>query len=155
MKLSFHSIHHPEGLPPSHVVGHALVRPVAACVVPVMIAATVAVLQWTSAWPFFSVGLPIALGIASLWTHFDLHRKPAVLHLRPGQAAIQSVYDVMRDRSPDWRPLLDARLSHSKVNLTLGLSTLTIERSTWPEFDAVEDAVRDMRHAEPAVSYRG
>jgi len=120
-----------------------------------MIAATVAVLQWTPVWPFFSVGLPVALGIASIWTHFDLRRKPAALHLQPGQAAVQSVYDVLRDRSIEWRPLLDVRLSHSKANLTLGLNTRTIERSTWPEFDAIQEAVRDMRRAGQSVSSTG
>lgn len=146
MRVSFHSVHHPEGLPATHVVGRALVKPVAACVVPVMIGATVAVLQWTSAWPYFSVGLPVALGLASVWTHFTLRRTPAALHLRPGEAAVQSVYDVLRGHPIDWHPVLDARLTHSKTHLTLGLDTQTLTRSTWAEFDDIQDAVRNMRH---------
>lgn len=112
-----------------------------------MIGATVAVLQWTSAWPFFSVGLPIALGLATVWTHFNLRRTSAALHLRPGQVAVQSVYDVLRGHPVEWRPLLDARLTHSETHLTLGLDTVTLSRSTWPEFDELQDAVRSMRRA--------
>lgn len=147
MRVSFRSIYHPDGLPASHVFGRALVRPVAACVVPIMIGATVAVLEWTPVWPFFSVGLPLALGVATVWTHFTLRRQPAALHLRPGEAAVQSVWDVMRDHRIDWHPLLDARVSPSETLLTLRLNTVTLSRQTWPEFDALQEAVEDTRRA--------
>jgi len=152
MRETFHSTHHPGDTPRRYVIGEALVRPVAACVLPVMIGATASVLEWHPIWPYMAVGLPTALVAATAWTHFTLSWTPATLHLRANEVGVQSVAQVLYGRPPQWHPLLDARLTPNTIHLTVGLETVTLKRADWPEFDALQDAVRRARQTGQSAS---
>jgi hypothetical protein len=139
---TFRSRHHPAGRPAAVVYGRALVRPLGACLTPIMIAATATALEGGSVFPLAAWGAPAALAVAWLWSRFRLAQAPAALHLRGGQAALQSVLDALHDRPLDWQPLLDVRITGDKTNLALGWDTVTLRRADWPEHDALQDALR-------------
>lgn len=142
MSTTFRSIHHPEGEPRAAVYSKALVAPVGACVTPLMIGATAAALQGEAVWGFLTWGLPGALIVATLWTQFTLTRRPAVLHLRPGEAAVQSVHDVLYNQSPSWHALHGIHLSQSYTELSVGWRTYTFRPSQWPRYNQLREAAQ-------------
>lgn len=117
-----------------------------------MIAATVSVLQLGVAWPYVAWGLPAAMALATVWTYFDLGRRVAALHLRSGEAALMSVRDVLRNRRPDWEPLLDVRLTYDAIHVSAGWAAVSLDRADWPDVDALEDALRAARHGRDPFS---
>lgn len=142
MAARFESIHHPGDTSPPLIYARRLAGPLGACTVPVMIGATVAVLQGEAVWMYTVWGLPIALTLASAWTRFSLSATPAELRLRAGQCAIRSVLDVLRDRPPDWHVLYGVEESATEVTLLLGWSTQICRRREWPRFEDLRDASR-------------
>lgn len=139
MPTVFRSVDHPGGLPTAIVYSRALARPLGACVVPVMIGAAAAALQGLPAWGYLVWGLPSAVAAASVWTQFMLIKTPAEVHLRPGQAAVQSVHDVLYDHSPSWHPLYNVRLGRRYLDLSVGWRTYTCRAPRWPDFNRMQN----------------
>lgn len=110
---------------------------------PIMIGAAAAALQESPVWGYLVWGLPSAVLLATLWTQFWLMRTPAELHLRPGQAAIQSVYDVIYDRPLSWHSLHNVRTGRWEVELSVGWRTYTLRPAEWPDYDRVRSAATD------------
>jgi hypothetical protein len=148
MTARFESIHHPGDDPARLVYARRLTGPLGACTIPVMIGATVAVLQGQSVWMYTVWGLPMALGAASAWTRFTLSITPAELHLRGGECAIRSVLDVLRDRAPDWNVLYGVEESAAEVKLLLGWNARVLRNREWPQFETLRDASRQTIYAE-------
>lgn len=150
----FRSRHHPGDDSAALVYGRAVARPIGACVVPLMIGATMSVLQSQDPLPYLTMGLPGAVALALTWTRFRLGSTPAALQIRGPQVAILSVRDVLRDAEPNWQPLFDVRVAPDAIHVTLGHDADTLRHTEWPEQDALADALRHARArpADPSTS---
>jgi len=147
----FKSRYHPKGRPPGLVYTQALVKPIGACMTPLMIGATAAVLQEERVWGYLVWGLPSALLIATLWTHFRLSSIAAEIHIRPGQVAVRSIQDVLLGRPIDWSPLHNVKASPDEVELSVGWTTHICRRADWTNYktlgDAAQQAIQAQRHS--------
>lgn len=144
MTARFESIHHPGDAPGSLIYARRLAGPLGTCTIPVMIGATVAALQGQSVLMYTVWGLPLALATASAWTRFTLSMTPAEIHLRGGQCAVLSVWDVLRSCPPDWNVLYGVEESASELKLLLGWSTRVCRRREWPRFEDLRDESQRM-----------
>ncbi len=117
-----------------------IVGPLGTCTVPIMIGATASALEGNPVWGYLVWGFPVALLAASIWTHFALATTPAELHLRSGQCAVQTVYDVLYDRPLRWSNLYDVRVSSDRIEISVGWTTRLCRREDWPEFSQLRDA---------------
>jgi hypothetical protein len=143
---TFESTYHPGDDPASRVWGRALVKPVGATVLPLMIAVTVSALQLGVVWPYVAWGLPAALGVATVWTRFRLGSLTAELRVQSGQVALRSVHDVLTGTPPEFEPLYDVRVTSRSLNLSLGWTALNLDARNWPEFEALKGALESARH---------
>lgn len=142
---AYRSRWHPEGASWALVYGQALVRPLGACMLPVMIAATTVALQAGVVLPFLTYGFPAALALAMAWAHQRLAARVAVVRVRGAHVALASVTDVLTDAPPTWRPLLDLRANPQALLVTAGYATTTLDRAAWPDADALQDALEAAR----------
>lgn len=153
MATVFKSKNHPKGRPRTLVYTQALVQPIGACTAPLMIGATAAALQGRPAWGYLVWGFPVALFVATLWTHFYLSSTTAEVHLRSGQIAIRSIQDVLGDRPLDWHPLHNVRATPDYTEISVGWSTQVCRREEWPEYEQLKTAAQQALRAEdPARS---
>jgi hypothetical protein len=109
---------------------------------PLMIGASASALQGNPVLGYLIWGVPIALVVATLWTHFRLSSTPAELHLRGGQIALRSVQDVLLNRPLTWLPLYNVRVSPDDVEIAVRWNTLICRRSEWPEYESLQDAAQ-------------
>lgn len=142
MQQVFHSRHHPGDRPSGLVYTQALVKPIGACMTPLMIGATAAALQGHRVWGYLVWGLPSALIVASLWTHFRLSSLPAEIHVRPGQVAVRSIQDVILRRPPDWHPLHNVRIAPEETQISVGWTTRICRRADWPRYEKLREAAQ-------------
>jgi hypothetical protein len=142
VRSTFRSVAHPDGRPARVVYAQWIVAPLGACTLPIMIGATASALEGNPVWGYLVWGFPVALIAASIWTHFSLATTPAELHLRAGQCAVQSVYDVLYDRPLRWSTLYDVRVSTDLLEISVGWTTRVCRRTEWPEFSRLREASR-------------
>lgn len=142
----FQSTHHPGSASAVRVYGEALVGPIGACMLPLMIMATVQVLEKVDPLPYVATLTPVALVIAVTWTRFRLGARIAELHTYPGMAAIRSIDDVVHNRSLDWRPVFDVRETPDRIHVTMGHETHTFLDAQWPGHDDLLEALRSSRY---------
>jgi len=142
MTTQFRSHLHPGERSKAQVYAQRLVGPIGTCTLPVMIGATVAVLQGETVWAYLVWGFPTALALASVWTQFTLSRTVVEVHLRGGQCAVQSLYDVLLDRPLQWDPLYGLQESEGQIELSFGWTTQVLRRTEWTHFTELRDAVR-------------
>lgn len=146
----FRSTHHPGGAPSALIYGHALVRPLGACMIPVMIGITTAVLEQLSILPYLTWGVPAAMLTAIGWTRFRLGTTVAEVHVRTGQAAVRSVHDCLWSHAPlIWDPIHDLRKGSDALYLTVGWETYALPYAEWPDHQALLDELQSARHATP------
>ncbi|WP_208425729.1 MULTISPECIES: hypothetical protein [Salinibacter] len=148
----FESTHHPDEDAWGLVYTRFLGRPLGVCTVPLMVGATTSALLKQPIWAYLVWGLPAALILATVWTHFSLSRTPAEISFRPGQAAVRSVYDVLLDRPRDWRPIFNVRTTSFDVELAVGRTTYLLQPTQWPRFGALRDAARESFRPQEASS---
>lgn len=139
---TFQSKYHPGDTPGSLVYARALVGPIGACTTPIMIGATAAALQGHPIWGYLVWGLPAALAIATVWTHFTLSATPAELLLKPGQCAIRSIHDVLQDAPPSFHPLYNVRVTPWETELAVGWNTRVCAQSDWPNYPELRKAAQ-------------
>ena len=99
-----------------------------------MIGATASALQGHAVLGYLVWGFPIALVIATLWTHFRLSSTPAEVHFRPGQVALRSIQDVLARRPVEWRPLHNVRQGPEYVEISIGWNTQVLMAPDWPNY---------------------
>jgi hypothetical protein len=113
---------------------------------PLMIMATIQVLQHIDPLPYVLALAPVAILLAITWTRFRLSSKAAELHTYPGMAALRSIEDVLQNRSLDWRPVFDVREAPDRLHVTMGHETHTLPDADWPGHDVLLDALRSSRY---------
>ena len=123
--------------------------PVAACMLPVMILTLVAVLEGIRVIPYALWAAAGALAAASFWTSYQLRSRVAEIRISEGFASVQTPWDLKRGQAPEWEPVLDIRDYGSWLHATIGLSTYELERSDWPKFAHLKDALSTAIHDGP------
>lgn len=123
-----------------------LVRPLAVCFLPLMVGALVAVLQSYPVLGYLTLGFPAALTLASAWTLYRMQSTVAEIRVRPGAAAVRSVWRCAAPaRRLRWLPILEIRESPATITLGLGDAAYELDRDAWPEADHLVDALRAAR----------
>ncbi|GIV61146.1 MAG: hypothetical protein KatS3mg044_0012 [Rhodothermaceae bacterium] len=145
----FRSTEHPGGASPALVYGRALVRPIGACMLPVMIGALLAVLEGAAALPWLVAGFPAALVTAMLWTHLRLRTTPAEVQVVPGGAALRSVWECARDLPARTARILDLRTTPDALLVTLDYTSYALPYRAWPDHEALLSALQEARRASP------
>jgi len=143
----FKSRRHPEGRSAGLVYTRALVGPIGACTTPLMIGATAAALQGHPVWGYLVWGFPTAIVVATVWTQFTLSNTLAEIHLRPGQVALKSIYDVLRNRSQTWSPLYNVQASQTYIEISVGWTTHIFRRKDWPRYERLREAAQQAYRA--------
>jgi hypothetical protein len=108
-----------------------------------MVGATTSALLGEPIWGYLVWGLPSALALATVWTHFSISRTTAEVAFRPGQAALRSVYDVLSGRPRTWKPIFSVRATSFRVELSVGRTTRLLQPDTWPNYNALREAARE------------
>lgn len=117
-----------------------------------MIGATTSALLSQPIWGYLVWGLPAALVLATVWTHFAMSRTIAEVTFQSGQAAFRSVYDVLLDRRLDWKPLFNVRTTSWHIELSVGRTTYMLQPDQWPNYDTLRDAARQSFRPEASSS---
>jgi len=127
------------------VYARSIVRPLAVCMLPVMLGGLVTVLQGYPALAYLIVGFPVALLAALGWTFFRMHAILAEVHVRPGEAAVRTVWEYLRAHPLRWAPIYELRSAQTTLTLALGDAAYELDRTAWPEADTLLDALRVAR----------
>lgn len=140
--LVFKSCYHPGERSRAAVYGRALVRPLAAGMLPLMIITLVAFLEGHPALMYFLAGAAVVIALSSIWTGFQLKRTAAALHVSDDSAAVETVSDAL-DSSPNagWAPVFDLREQVHAITATIGYVSYTLEAKNWPRFEEMADAL--------------
>lgn len=138
----FTSTRHPGELPWPVVYGRALVRPLAACMLPVMIVTLVAVLEGMRILPGAVWAAGVALFIASFWTTFRIQSDVAEIRVDEDAASVRTVWEILNDVDAPPKPILAIRDYGTWMHLTVGLTNYELERSLWPRYDNLVRVLR-------------
>lgn len=152
MRSTFHSTHHPADRPKGLVYVRQMAGPIGACTLPVMIGASATALQGQLIWGYLVWGLPVALGLASVWTQFALSTTPAEVHFSPGQCAMRSVHDVLYDRPLQWHPLYNVKGAPGEIQLSIGWTTRILRRKDWPQFPDLQASAQQAFRSQSAIN---
>lgn len=113
-----------------------------------MLGALAAVLQGRAALEFLWIGLPAALLIATLWTHFHLRRTLAEIRVREGAAALRTVAECLWSSSPPaWQPVHDLRTTGTVIQTSIGHQAYELPHAEWPDHEALLSALKQVRHS--------
>lgn len=147
-KLHFRSTAHPGHQPAALVYARAMVRPLAAVMLPLMLFALAAALQGLVLWPYLAWGAPAALVAAWGWARFQLRRTPAEVRIRFAAdlpVAVRSARDVLRGAPLQWHRLGRLRTSREALRLDLGDTSHRLLRRRWPTDEALLEALQRIR----------
>ncbi len=142
----YFSRHFPANQSYRSVLSTWVIRPIAFCMLPVMIGALIAILEGFPGLPFLTIGFPLALICASVWAWFRIQVTPAALYIREGAASLQTVWESLRSPSKrQWLPIFELRRGPSFVTLALGDATYYLEHDDWPDLEALLNALHEAR----------
>jgi len=111
-----------------------MVQPLAACVLPVMIAGLASLLQGYAVLPFLYIGFPAAILVAGAWTHVRIGDEIVELHFRDEDLALRSLLSAAEPKKDlRWFRILDVQRDDDAVRITLGHEFYRILLSEWPE----------------------
>jgi hypothetical protein len=145
---SYRSNQHPGQIPRRWAFALALIRPLTMCMLPLMIAALISVLQGFPVLQYLTIGFPLAIVIASLWTIFRMQASVAEIHVRPGSAAVVTVWRAV-DAAPvlSWKPIYEIRTHAKEFSFGLGDASYELDRSDRPDADSLIHTLRQARNA--------
>jgi len=112
---------------------------------PIMIGALIAVLQGFPALLYLTVGFPAAVLTAGTWTFYRMHATVAEIQVRPGAAAVRTIWECLHDRPIRWVPIFELRTSGASLTAALGDASYELDRTAWPEADALLEALTAAR----------
>lgn len=138
----FVSTAHPGDLSWQVVYGRALVRPLAACMLPVMILTLVAVLEEATIIPGALWAAGGALFIASSWTTFRIQTEVAEIRVGLDFVAIRTVWETLNSIEPPLQQILDVRDYGKWMHVTIGLTTYELDRRRWPRYKELGMALK-------------
>ncbi|MFT4605657.1 MAG: hypothetical protein ACI9W4_002401 [Rhodothermales bacterium] len=138
----YKSVLHPGHRSISVLFGSEIVRPLAACMLPVMLGALNYMLTGRDPLRFLTIGFPFAMVIASGWTIFQLRRRVAEVMIRGEAVRILSAWQVAAGHGEDWVSLLDVRREPSGLVVTLGHDSRHLLVADWPNLSRMETVLR-------------
>ena len=140
----FQSNSHPRGASAALVYSRAMVPPLAATLVPLMLLALAAVLMGGRIWPHFFWMAPPALALSWGWARFQLGRVIAEVCVRPGQgaAAVRSIHEVLAGTTPQWHRAARLRLERRALRLDLGDTSYRLLLDRWEQAEDLRNALR-------------
>ena len=121
-------------------------RPIAACMTPVMIAGLILVLQGYDPLPFVAWAAPVAFGVAFAWTWYRMRSLIVELIVTHNGAAAQTVLESLRrpERLRIQR-VFDVRSSADGLQVTIGRATYLLATEDWDESADLERALNVAR----------
>ena len=138
----YKSILHPGHRSTAVLFGAEIVRPLAACMLPVMLGALNYMLTGRDPLRFLTMGFPIAMLIASAWTVFQLRRRVAEVVIRGEAVRILSAWQVAAGQFEAWASLLDVRRESSGLVVTVGHDSRHLLNADWPNLSRMEEVLR-------------
>ncbi len=136
------SILHPGHRSPAVLFGSEIVRPLAACMLPVMLGALTYMLTGRDPLRFLTLGFPLGMIVASGWTVFQLRRRVAEVVIRGEAVRIRSAWQVAARQNEDWVSLLDVRRESSGLVVTLGHDSRHLLSADWPNLARMEEILQ-------------
>lgn len=143
----FVSTAHPGAAAWQWVYGRALVRPLAVCALPLMIGALVTVLQGYPALAYLTIGLPAVMAVAMGWTFFRMYATIVEIHVRPGAAAVRTIWETLRAAPLRWGPIFELRTTKNTLTLALGDAAYELDRAAWPDAETLLHTLQAARAA--------
>jgi hypothetical protein len=144
---TFTSTAHPGDASWQRVAGRAFVRPFTVCILPIMIGALLTVLQGYPALLYLLIGFPVAILVAASWTLFRMQATVAEIHVRPGAAAVRSIWDCAHNRALQWMPIFELRTEKQNLTVALGDTTYELDGASWPDAQALLATLQQARYA--------
>ena len=133
---------HPGHRSTAVLFGSEVVRPLAACMIPIMLGALTYMLTGRDPLRFLTMGFPVAMAVASAWTVFQLRRRVAEVTIRGEAVRILSAWQVAAEQDEDWVSLLDVRRESSGLVVTLGHDSRQLLNADWPNLARMEQLLR-------------
>ncbi len=144
----FHSLGHPNGRSKAAVVSIALGKPIGVCMLPVMIAALISMLQGSPVLTYLYIGFPVALAVSSTWVWIRVRSLVCELHVSDKSVALRSLVDAADPPSSlNWQLILDISSTNRGLRLTLGLEEFELVASDWEEWSDLIAALHEARTA--------
>lgn len=140
--LVFESVDNPGNVPPGYVYVQSVATPMLWCTLPLMIAASTAVLMGRDPLSFVLWGFPLATGAAVAWTIFRLTRRVAKIRIADGHVMVYSIWDQTHNTQPHMGPLLHAERTRFGLRMSVGDTVYTFRKRDWPEFDRLLESLR-------------
>jgi hypothetical protein len=135
------------------VFGRSLVQPLAWCILPLMILSVANALYGYGILSFTLFGLPVALVAATTWTVYHLKAELALLWVAGPLATVVSTWDCFRQQpTSEWQAVLDLRVASDACYVTIGDARYELERTLWPDFEEIVDAIRSARQSHSLTS---
>lgn len=138
---------HPGDASAPAVFASAVVRPLAACMLPLMVVTLVDVLQGGSVVAYIGFAYPLALLVATLVTGFLLRTRPAELHVTADAAAVRTVWECLTDAPYGFGPVVDLRQQRDGFVVTIGHTTFEERAADWPDATLLVETLTTARHA--------
>ncbi|NNE71334.1 MAG: hypothetical protein HKN29_13345 [Rhodothermales bacterium] len=135
------SVLHPGHRSVAALFGAELVRPLAACMLPVMLGALSFMLVGRDPLGWLTTGFPIAMALASSWTVFQLRRRVVEVRIREEAVRLRSAWQVASNQRDEWVSLLDVRREPSGLLVTLGHDSRWLIVQDWPDLARVEKSL--------------
>lgn len=122
-------------------------RPLGYCMLPVMTGALFAMLQGYPALAWLTVGFPLAAVCASIWTWHAIRSRVCEVVLYEDRVAALSEFEAAEPpTAAQWKWVIDLRVSPQHADLTLGLSSIRLNRADWSEWEELVSALHWALH---------
>lgn len=109
---------------------------------PVMLLTLVGVLEGLRVLPFAYWGAAAAVAVASGFTSYNLRRRIVEIQIDGPWVRMRSARDVTTGAEGIGSRVLDVRDYGSWADVTLGWSSYEIDRTEWPDYRMLVDALR-------------
>ncbi len=140
---SFCAFDHPGDQSVATVFGRNLVRPLGAVMIPVMLVGLVIVLQGVDPLRYVAWSFPLAFAIAGAWTSYSLRTTVVEVRVTRNGAVALSIFEVAtRSTEPRVQRVFDVRGGMEAVVVTIGLASVDLKRSRWPDLAELEVYLR-------------
>ena len=148
----YRSVDHPDGRLRSWEYASALVRPIGVCMLPVMIGALVAMLEGLPALRYLTIGSPIAIAVASVWTWIRVRDdivEVCVSQEKQG-VSVLSRHDAASPRRPEsWMRLFNIKFdAENHIFLMVGHEEFRLDATRFPEVDRLIEDCRAVLYPE-------
>ncbi len=159
---SFNSTDHPLRAGKASVAAAALAKPIGFCMLPVMIAALVTMLQGFYALGYLLYGFPLASAVALGWTWLRVRSEIVEIHISNDLVAVRSLMEAASPASPlVFKRLIDVDFNERPARITLGLDQQQLHPGLWPEWNLVQQSLhssnatghQDEVRNEPSISF--